>query len=120
MRCLHRLVAAVDGFLNTLFVPMGIDLLVIIGTGSYRRTGPVSLGVGGGGWAAEVSCPNIFSVTCQKIKWFCPNITCLLPESGHLKILALRLLSIWAGCCYREVTIKAELILHSCLTLIAS
>ena len=23
----------------------------------------------------EVSCPNIFSIACPKIKWFCPNIT---------------------------------------------
>ena len=24
---------------------------------------------------AEVSCPNIFSIACTKIKWICPNIT---------------------------------------------
>ena len=24
---------------------------------------------------AEFSCPNIFSIACPKIKWFCPNIT---------------------------------------------
>ena len=35
----------------------------------HRRTGPVSFR------GAEVSCPNIFSITCPKIKWFCPNIT---------------------------------------------
>ena len=29
--------------------------------------------LGGGG--AEVSCPNILSIACSKIKWFCPNIT---------------------------------------------
>ena len=38
----------------------------------HRRTGPV--------WfrGAEVSCPNIFSIACPKIKWFCPNITWFL------------------------------------------
>ena len=29
----------------------------------------------GGGGGAEVSCPNIFSIACTKIKCFCPNIT---------------------------------------------
>ena len=35
----------------------------------HRRTGPVSFR------GAEVSFPNIFSIACPKIKWFCPNIT---------------------------------------------
>ena len=39
-------------------------------SGRHRRTGPVSF-IGG----AEVSGPNIFSIACPKIKWFCPNIT---------------------------------------------
>ena len=46
----------------------------------HRRMGPVSFR------GAEVNCPNIFSIACPKIKWFCPNITCFLPENGHLKI----------------------------------
>ena len=37
----------------------------------HRCMGRVSFGGGG----AEVSCPNIFSIACTKIKWFCPNIT---------------------------------------------
>ena len=28
----------------------------------------------GGGGGGEVSCPNILSIACPKIKWFCPNI----------------------------------------------
>ena len=36
---------------------------------THRRTGPVSFR------GAEVSCPNILSIACPKIKWFCPNIT---------------------------------------------
>ena len=36
---------------------------------AHRRTGPVSFR------GAEVSCPNILSIACPKIKWFCPNIT---------------------------------------------
>ena len=36
---------------------------------NHRRTGPVSFR------GAEVSCPNIFSIACPKIKWFCSNIT---------------------------------------------
>ena len=41
----------------------------------------------GGGGGAEVSCPNILSIACPKIKWFCPNITWFffLPEYGYLK-----------------------------------
>ena len=36
---------------------------------TYRPTGPV--------WfrGAEVSCRNILSIACPKIKWFCPNMT---------------------------------------------
>ena len=34
----------------------------------HRRTGPVSFK------GAEVSCPNIFSIACPKIKWFCPKM----------------------------------------------
>ena len=26
---------------------------------------------------ARVSCPDIFSIACPKIKWFWPNITCI-------------------------------------------
>ena len=29
---------------------------------------------------AEVSWPNIFSIACPKIEWFCPNITCFSPR----------------------------------------
>ena len=36
---------------------------------SHRRTGPVLFR------GAEVSCPNMLSIACPKIKWFCPNIT---------------------------------------------
>ena len=36
---------------------------------NHKRTGPVSFR------GAEVSCPNILSIDCPKIKWFCPNIT---------------------------------------------
>ena len=36
---------------------------------TYRCTGPVSFR------GAEVCCPNIFSIACPNIKWFCPNIT---------------------------------------------
>ena len=42
---------------------------LFIGTHCHRGTGPVSFR------GAEVSCPNIFSIACPKIKWFCPNIT---------------------------------------------
>ena len=42
----------------------------------HRRMGPVLFR------GAEVSCPNIFSIACPKIKWFCPNITW---ENGYLK-----------------------------------
>ena len=38
-----------------------------------------------GGGGAEVSCPNIFSIACPKIMWFCPNITCFLPENCYFK-----------------------------------
>ena len=39
------------------------------------------------GWA-EVSCPNIFSIACHKIKWFCPNITWFFcPNMAISKIL---------------------------------
>ena len=36
---------------------------------AHRRTGPVPFR------GAEVSGPNILSIACPKIKWFCPNIT---------------------------------------------
>ena len=36
---------------------------------NHRRTGSFLFR------GAEVSCPNIFSIACQKIKWFCLNIT---------------------------------------------
>ena len=50
---------------------------------NHRHTGPVSLGGGGGLWSlarifSPKACPK------PKIKWFCPNITCFLPEKGHL------------------------------------
>ena len=45
----------------------------------HRRTGPVSFR------GAEIRCLNIFSIVCPKIKWFCPNITCFLPENCYLK-----------------------------------
>ena len=35
----------------------------------HKRTGLVLLS------GAEVSYPNIFSIACTKMKWFCPNIT---------------------------------------------
>ena len=41
----------------------------------HRCTGPVSFR------GAEVS----LSIACPKIKWFCPNITFVLPENGNLK-----------------------------------
>ena len=44
-----------------------------------RRTGPVSFR------GAEVSCPNILSIACPKIKCFCRNIHDFLPEYGYLK-----------------------------------
>ena len=41
-----------------------------------------------GGGGSEVSCPNIFSIGCPKIKWFCPNITCFLgPKIAIWKFL---------------------------------
>ena len=40
---------------------------------SYRRIYGTSFVRG----ADEVSCPNILSIACPKIKWFCPNITWL-------------------------------------------
>ena len=46
----------------------------------HRRTGPVSFR------GAEVSCPNILSIACPKIKWFCPNITHFLPENCYFDI----------------------------------
>ena len=51
----------------------------------HRRTRRVSFGGGGGvRWRLL---PDIFffSIGCPKIKWFCPNITCFLPENGYLK-----------------------------------
>ena len=36
---------------------------------------------GGGGGLAEVSCPNICSIACWKIEWFCPNIAWLFENS---------------------------------------
>ena len=39
-----------------------------------------------GGGGAKVSCPNIFSIACQKIKWFCPNETRLCPKMASYKI----------------------------------
>ena len=51
----------------------GISKLSLLGKedtpSPHRRTGPVSFR------GAEVSCPNIFSIACPKIQWFCPNIT---------------------------------------------
>ena len=43
----------------------------------HKRTDQFRLGVG-----AEVSCPNIFSIACPKIK---SNITIFFPENGYLK-----------------------------------
>ena len=37
------------------------------------------------GREAEVSCPNISSVACPKIKCFCPNIAYFPPKNGSLK-----------------------------------
>ena len=47
----------------------------------HGSTGPISFR------GAGVSCPNIFSIACPKIKWFCPNITRFIfwPEYGYLK-----------------------------------
>ena len=50
----------------------------------HRHTGPVSFR------GAEVSCPNILSIACPKIKWFCPNITWFFffcPKMAIWKIL---------------------------------
>ena len=51
---------------------------------THGRTGPISFR------GAEFSCPNIFSIACPKIKWFCPNITWFPlppppPDYGYLK-----------------------------------
>ena len=52
---------------------------IFIGVRDQFRSG------GGGG---EVSCPNIFSIACPKIKRFWPNITCLFcPRKTIWKIL---------------------------------
>ena len=49
---------------------------------NHRRTGRVSFR------GAEVSCPNIFSIVCTKIEWFCPNITRFFcPRMAIWKIL---------------------------------
>ena len=52
------------------------------GIQTCRRTWPVSFR------GAEVSCPNILSIACPKIKWFCPNITWFFnPNMAIWKIL---------------------------------
>ena len=56
-----------------------ILVLLPIFPSPHRRTGPLSFR------GAEVSCPNILSIACLKIKWFCPNITWFLPQNGYLK-----------------------------------
>ena len=48
-------------------------------TFTHRRPGPVSFR------GTEISCPNIFSITCLKIKWFCRILHAFLPENGYLK-----------------------------------
>ena len=67
------------------FLEMYIDVLhdvCHIGL-SHRRihTRPVSFR------EAVVSCPNISSIACPKIKWFYPNITCLFCQKLAIKKL---------------------------------
>ena len=40
---------------------------------------------GGGGGGGDISCLNMFSSACLKIKWFCQNITCFFLENGNVK-----------------------------------
>ena len=69
----------------------------------HMRAGPVSFGEGGGE-PAEVS----FSGACPKMKWFCPNIPCFLPENCYMNnskgavapppSLAPSLVRLWSWC----------------------
>ena len=50
--------------------------------GVHGRTGPK---VSFGGRGLKSIAPIFSPVLAPKMKWFCPNITCFLPENGHLK-----------------------------------
>ena len=60
------------------------SLSLLYKSNDHRRTGRVFVrgGGGGGGWA-EVSCPNIFSIACPKIKL--PEYNLFFLPHGHLK-----------------------------------
>ena len=57
-----------------------IEVLLTDNTG-HGRSGPVL----SGGGVAGGSGPNIFSIACPKVKWFCLNINCFLTENGLLE-----------------------------------